>query len=124
MIRAMVGLSAKVPFLRRQSVKMAEPIFKEPYPPSETSYMNQCIAGVGFDSRHLLDRIAAPTLIINMAHDQYVPMKFTRELTDGIQGSRLELIDRDHLFLLNEPELIIRPALDFLAEVDAGMTGL
>jgi len=123
MMRAMVGLTAKVPFLRRQSVKMAEPIFKEPYPPTETSYLNQCIAGVGFDSRHLLDHIAAPTLIINMAHDQYVPMKFTRELADGIHGSRLELIDRDHLFLLKEPELITRPALDFLRSVDSGTAG-
>ena len=120
LIRAMVGLTVKIPFLRRQSVKMAEPIFKEPFPPTETSYLNQCIAGVGFDSRHLLGRIAAPTLIINMAHDQYVPMKFTRELADGIRGSRLELIDRDHLFILKEPELITRPALEFLRRVDPG----
>lgn len=118
-IRTMVNLSARIPFLRRQSVRMAEPIFKEPYPPMEASYLNQCIAGAAFDSRPLLSRIAAPTIIINLAKDRYVPMKFTRELADGIRGSRIELIDRDHLFLLNEPELMIAPALDFLATVDA-----
>lgn len=117
-IRTMVTLSARIPFLRRQSVKMAEPIFREPYPPTEISYLNQCTAGAAFDGRPYLGRIAAPALIINMAKDQYVPMKFTRELVEGIRGARLELIDRDHLFLLNEPELVIRPALAFLGEVD------
>jgi 3-oxoadipate enol-lactonase len=121
-IRAMVGLTARIPFLRRQSVKMAEPIFREPYPPTEIAYLNQCRAGASFDSRSLLSRITAPTLIINMAHDQYVPPKYTRELVDGICGSRLELINRDHLFILKEPELVIRPALEFLSEVDASRT--
>lgn len=118
MIRAMVALSARIPFLRQQSVKMAEPIFKESYPPTEASYLNQCTAGAVFDGRPCLSRITAPTLIINLAKDQYVPMKFTRELTDGIRGSRLELIDRDHMFILEEPDLMIRPALAFLQEND------
>lgn len=118
MIRMMVALSGKVSFFRRLSVKMAEPIFKEPYPPTEESYLNQCTAGAVFDGRALLGRITAPTIIINLAKDQYVPMKFTRELADGIQGSRLELIDRDHLFILNEPELMIRPAIEFLRTCD------
>jgi pimeloyl-ACP methyl ester carboxylesterase len=117
--RMMVALTPKIPFLRRQSVKMAEPIFAEPYPPTEESYLNQCVAGVTFDSRPLLPRITAPTIIISLAKDQYVPMKFTRELADGIRGSRLELIDRDHIFILNEPELMIVPAVRFLAAIDA-----
>lgn len=99
-------------------MKMAEPIFKEPYPPSENSYLNQCIVGVSFDSRDLLSRITAPTLIITMKNDQYVPIKFTYELTNGITDSRLELLDTDHLFILKEPELMIRSALAFLKEVD------
>lgn len=116
MIRTMVSLSSRIPFLRRQSVKMAEPIFREPYPPTEQSYLNQCAAGAAFDGRPYLDRITAPTIIINLAKDQYVPMKFTRELADGIRGARLELIDRDHLFILKEPELMIRPAIAFLKQ--------
>lgn len=121
--RVMVHMAAKIPFVRRKSVKMAGPIFKEPYPPTETTYLNQCFTGATFDSRHLLCRISAPTLIIGGSSDQYVPMKFTRELADGISGSRLELLDCDHLFILKEPELMIRPALKFLAEVDAKNTG-
>jgi len=117
-MRTMVCLMPKVPFMRRKSIQMAEPIFREPYPPTETTYLNQCVAGVTFDGRPYHSRIQAPTLIINMAQDQYVPMKFTRELADGIRGSRLERIDRDHLFILNEPELMIRPALAFLQDVD------
>jgi pimeloyl-ACP methyl ester carboxylesterase len=118
MIRTMVSLSSQIPFLRRQSVKMAEPIFKEPFPPTEMSYLNQCAAGAAFDGRPYLSKISSPTIIINLIKDQYVPMKFTRELTNGIRGSRLELIDRDHMFILNEPELMIRPALAFLEDLD------
>ena len=117
--RIIASLSLKIPFMRRQSVKMAEPIFKEPYPPTETTYLNQCFTGAIFDGRKYHARIRAPTLIVNGTSDQYVPMKFTRELADGIRGSRLELLDQDHLFILKQPELLIRPTLKFLAEVDA-----
>lgn len=120
--RIMVHTAAKIPFIRRKSVKMAEPIFKEPYPPTETTYLNQCFIGATFDSRHLLGRITAPTLIISGTNDQYVPMKYTHELVNGIRGSQLELLDCDHLFILKEPELMIRPMLKFLAEVDAKTT--
>ena len=118
-MRTMVRLMNRIPFMKRQSVKMAEPIFNEPYPPTENSYLNQCIAGVLFDSRDLLSCITAPTLIINMKHDQYVPIRYTNELANGIVGSQLKLIDTDHLFILKEPELMITPALSFLSEVDS-----
>ncbi len=120
-MKAMVCLIPKIPFMRKKSVQMAEPLFQEPYPPTETTFLNQCVAGATFDGRKYHSRIRAPTLIIGMTHDQYVPMKFTRELATGIRGSRLELIERDHLSVLKEPELIVRPALEFLQEVDRGM---
>ncbi|MCK9579765.1 MAG: alpha/beta hydrolase [Methanoregula sp.] len=123
LMKTMVCLAPKIPFMRKKSVQMAEPLFREPYPPTETTYLNQCVAGASFDGRKYHGRIRAPTLITNMAHDQYVPMKYTRELVGGIRGSRLELIDRDHLAYLTEPELIARPALDFLNEVDSGTRG-
>lgn len=122
MMRFMVNLIPKIPFMRRKSVTMAGVLFTEPYPPTETTYLNQCLAGANFDGRRYHSRIRAPTLIIGMTHDQYVPMKFTRELVEGIQGSRLELIERDHLSVLKEPELIISPAISFLQEVDSNTT--
>ena len=88
-MRFAIAASAKVPFLRRQSLKMAAPIFAQPYPPTETSYFHQCRAGAAFDGRRLLSRIAAPTLILNLARDQFVPPLYTRELADGISGSQL-----------------------------------
>ena len=118
-MRILVGLIVNIPFLRRRSIKMADMIFKEPYPPTEDSYLFQTTMGVGFDCRHLLGRITAPTLVIGMTHDQFVPMKFTRELAEGIRGSQLEWIEGDHLFLFTEPERVTRPMLKFLAEVDA-----
>ena len=116
--RIMMALMHKIPFLQRMSVRMAEPIFRAPYPPTEPAYLNQCYIGTHFDSRDLLCRITAPALIVSGTCDQFVPLRYARELADGIRGSHLHLIERDHLFILNEPELVTRPALEFLAGVD------
>jgi pimeloyl-ACP methyl ester carboxylesterase len=72
-----------------------------------------------YDSRNLLDRIRAPTLIVNGTKDQIVPMSITQELARGIPGARLILADGDHLFSAKDPDLLIGPARAFLAEVDA-----
>lgn len=123
MMRIMVNLTPGFPFLRRKWAAMAKPLFSAPYPPTETTHLNQCLAGANFDWRIYPGAILAPTLIIYMAHDQYVPMKYMQELVEGIKGARLELIDRDHMFFLNQPELMISPALDFLNKVDSHKTG-
>lgn len=57
-------------------------------------------------------------LIVNGTKDQIVPMNITRELAQGIQGAKLILVDSDHLFTLQNPDLLIKPALEFLTEVD------
>lgn len=116
--RVMMTLMRNISFLQRMSVKMADPIFRAPYPPTESAYLNQCYIGTSFDSRDLLGRITAPALIVNGTCDQFVPLIYAHELADGIRGSHLHLIDRDHLFILQEPELVTRPALEFLAGVD------
>ncbi len=76
---------------------------------------NQC------DTRALLGRITAPTLIVNGTKDAIVPIRMTRELADGIQGARLVLVDGDHLFAAKDPDLLISPARSFLAEQDGEM---
>lgn len=57
-------------------------------------------------------------LIVNGTKDQIVPMNITRELAQGIQSAKLILVDSDHLFTLQNPDLLIKPALEFLTEVD------
>lgn len=40
----------------------------------------------------------APTLIVNGKCDGIAPMKITHELAEAISGSRLILVNGDHLF--------------------------
>lgn len=46
-------------------------------------------------------------------------MKITRELAGGIPGAKLVLVEGDHLFISQDLNLLLKPALEFLAEVDA-----
>jgi pimeloyl-ACP methyl ester carboxylesterase len=80
-------------------------------------------AGLHFDGRKLLDQIKAPTIIINCKKDQFMPMKITMELARGISGAKLVLLERDHMFIMTEPELVVKSALEFLTEID-GASGV
>jgi surfactin synthase thioesterase subunit len=48
-------------------------------------------------------------------------VSISRELSTGISGAELRLIDGDHLFAAKNPDLFIEPALRFLNDVDARM---
>ncbi|MFA4824321.1 MAG: alpha/beta fold hydrolase [Methanoregula sp.] len=104
---------------RKKMMAMSDFIFRQQYPPTPESFFRQGQAPLPFDGRDLLPLIKAPTLIINGTHDQAVPMKITRELAAGIPGAKLVLIEGDHLFAAKEPDLLLKPALAFLGEVDA-----
>jgi pimeloyl-ACP methyl ester carboxylesterase len=90
------------------------------YPPTIESFLRQFEALKRFDGRGLLDKIMAPTLIVNGTQDASTPIKYAEELSHGIKGARLVLVEEDHLFLRSKPELLLKPALEFLTEVDAG----
>jgi len=62
---------------------------------------NQC------DTHPLLSLIPTQTLIITGRKDGKVPMKIIRELARGISGSRLVLVDDDHLFAAKNPDPLI-----------------
>ncbi|PKG31571.1 MAG: hypothetical protein CW742_12720 [Methanoregula sp.] len=94
-------------------------MFQQKYPPTPESFQRMKAAANQCDTRELLGRISAPTLIVNGTRDGIVPMKITRELSDGISGARLVLVNGDHLFSAKDPDLLIMPAREFLAEVDA-----
>lgn len=118
--RIMTKVLLSLPGSKRRETKRAKMLFQQKYPPTPESFFRQLYAGLYFDSRKLLGRINAPTLIVNCKKDQFMPMKITRELAEGIPGAKLVLLERDHLFIMKEPELVARPALEFLLEVDAG----
>ncbi len=94
-------------------------LFLQKYPPTPESFFRQLYAGLYFDSRELLGQIKAPAIIVNCKKDQFMPMRITEELAQGIAGAKLVLLEKDHLFIMKEPELVVKPALEFLGEVDA-----
>ncbi|HEX3001470.1 MAG TPA: alpha/beta fold hydrolase [Methanoregula sp.] len=99
-------------------------IYRQKYPPTPASLHRMAEAANRCDTRPLLDRIRAPTLIVNGKKDAIVPMKMTSELAGGIPGARLILVDGDHLFMAKDPDLLILPALDFLRDVNIQSAGL
>ena len=88
------------------------------YPPSAESFIRQFDALKNFDGRDLLDDIMVPTLIVNGTKDPSTPVKFAEELSEGIFGSKLILVEEDHLFIRNNPDLLINPIIEFLEEID------
>lgn len=103
---------------RRKMIRDSTFLFNQKYPPTPESFVRMGMAPLDFDGRNVLPNIHAPTLILNGTTDQVVPMSITRELAQGIKGARLILADGDHLFSARDPDLLIKPALEFLAEVD------
>jgi len=112
------SLMWKISVGRKMMMKSADFIFQQKYPPTPESFARQGEAPLKFDGRKLLGQISAPTLIVNGTKDQVVSMKITRELARGIPGAKLVLVEGDHLFI-RDPNLLIKPALEFLAEIDA-----
>jgi len=94
-------------------------MYAQKYPPTPESFRRMKAAADQCDTRKLLTQITASTLIVNGTKDGIVPMKITKELADGIVGARLVLVEGDHLFAAKDPDLLIKPALAFLAEGDA-----
>jgi pimeloyl-ACP methyl ester carboxylesterase len=89
------------------------------YPPTVESFLRLFDALKDFDGRNLLSRITAPTLIVNGTKDASTPVKFAEELRAGIPGARLILVEEDHMFIRTKPDLLLEPALDFMALTDA-----
>lgn len=107
----------------RLRAAMTQPGFMEKmlvYPPTIASFLRQFEALQEFDGRPLLGRIRAPVLVVNATRDLSTPIRYAEELKAGIPGARLILVDRDHLFARTDPDLLIRPALDFLSDMDTG----
>jgi len=106
----------------RLRVAMTQPGFAETvlaHPPTVASFKRQFEALREFDGRSLLGQIGVPVLIVNGTRDPSTPVGYAEELRAGIPGARLVLVDGDHMFARIAPDLLIRPALAFLAEVDA-----
>ena len=60
------------------------------------------------DSRPFLKDIRCRTLVIAAAHDQLMPVPVLKELSDGIPGARLAIVeDSGHMATLEQPERVL-----------------
>ncbi|WP_237739682.1 hypothetical protein [Methanobacterium formicicum] len=56
--------------------------------------------------------------MVNSTKDASTPVKFASELSNGITNSRLILVEEDHLFIRNKPDLLLKPVREFLEEIE------
>ena len=82
-------------------------------------YIACCEAIRDMDHRDLLDRIAAPTLIIAGRQDQATPVAAARFIHDRIAGASLVILDTAHLSNVEQPMAYADTVLRFFAHPDA-----
>jgi len=88
--------------------------------PKPADMLRQLRAGQSFDTRALLGRIKAPTVVIHGSDDILFPLSYGRELAAGISGARLVVFDgAAHTAYLEAADKFVPEAMGFLAGVDA-----
>ncbi|HEV7188971.1 MAG TPA: alpha/beta fold hydrolase [Blastococcus sp.] len=69
------------------------------------------------DVAGLLDRVAAPTLVVHRREDRAIPYRAGRELAAQIPGARLvSLPGRSHFPFVGDVDAVVRAVLEFLGE--------
>lgn len=85
-------------------------------PASNSGYVLQLMAMVGWTSAHWLWRLKQPTLIMAGTDDPLVPVPNANFLHSMIPDSRLELLDNGHLFMVTRPVESATMVEEFLNE--------
>jgi 3-oxoadipate enol-lactonase len=86
-------------------------------PQDPAAWQAQAAAGMSFDALSRLERIAAPTLVLQGTSDVVVDPRNADVLATRIPGARLELFPgTGHLFFWEEPERFVEVVSDFLSE--------
>ena len=76
----------------------------------------QAAAGAAFDATGLLERIAAPTLILHGTLDAVIDPRNAEVIARRIPGSRVKLFEGcGHLLFWEQPERFVQVVEDFLA---------
>jgi len=79
-------------------------------------YIAACEALRDMDQRELLQRIAAPTLIIAGKHDQSTPLDGAEFMHARISGSALTVLDTAHIANVEQPAIYTDTVSKFLAQ--------
>jgi len=117
-VKIMMNLMLYLPGSKKKMEEGMATILGQKYPPTPESFRRQGEAVAQFDGRNVIGKIRAPTLIVNASKDQFVPMKITRELAEGIPGAKLILVDGDHSISWTNPELLLTQVAGFLEAID------
>jgi pimeloyl-ACP methyl ester carboxylesterase len=82
------------------------------------TFLRQETAIIGrIDSRPRLKEIRCPTLVVAARHDALMPLELLQELSDGISGSCLEIVeDSGHMSILEQPETVAQLLRDWIGE--------
>jgi len=118
MIKALMNLMMYLPGSKKKVEEGMATILGQKYPPTPESFRRQGEAVAQFDGRKVIGKIRAPTMIVNASKDQFVPMKITRELAEGIPGAKLVIVDGDHSISWTNPKLLLTQVAGFLEDVD------
>jgi 3-oxoadipate enol-lactonase len=85
-------------------------------PPDPVGWQAQAAAGAAFDATGLLERIAAPTLILHGTLDTVIDPRNAEVIARRIPGSRVKLFEGcGHLLFWEQPERFVRVVEGFLA---------
>jgi 3-oxoadipate enol-lactonase len=66
------------------------------------------------DTRPLLEKISAPTMVVSGRQDNVRPVAVSEELAGKIPGARFEAIDAGHMMPVTAPKALLALLLDFL----------
>jgi len=81
------------------------------------AFQRQFAAAAAFYSQDRLNKIQAPTLVLNGRKDRVVPPELARRLAEAIPNAKLEIIDNAaHLLFIERPEEVNRAIIEFLGE--------
>jgi 3-oxoadipate enol-lactonase len=86
-----------------------------------TSFAAMCDAFLALDETPHLAEILTPTLVLVGSEDILKHPGYAHIIQDGIQGSRLRILPGlGHGAVIEDPRMVARAILDFLAEIGHG----
>lgn len=91
-------------------------VFRGRYPQPRYAFRRQRAASIGYDRTGDLAALRVPTLVVHGRRDHIVPYRLAEDMTAGIPGAQLQLVDHGHIYPLSK-------SLRFVAQVAAFTSG-
>ncbi|MBD2102326.1 alpha/beta fold hydrolase [Leptolyngbya sp. FACHB-261] len=89
-------------------------IEKQPFPPTSHGLYHQSRAILTSDTSNRLMDIRCPTLVLVGQEDLVTPIKFSQQLSQGIPGAELVMLQGGHAFVVESAEAVAQAMLSYL----------